>query len=416
MRHEPPESGKIVYGDALSLIPMLPDRSINLVLTSPPYAMQRKRHYGGVPESQYPAWMVSVMAALRPKLKKDGSVLIVIRSHVRDGVVSDYVLRTRLALREDGWYECEELIWLKPDAPPLGSKQRPRRTWEQILWFSKTSKPYINLRANGGFSERIGFVGSHRIRNETPIATKRTSELEIGQARTPDHFVANVGDIDSGVMHPAMFPVTLCEKLILTFTRSGDCVADIFAGSGQCLIAAKQLGRSFIGFDKKKEYVELAAKRLNTEFSEHITVINPDQPVRLRTDFPSTRPARRIYFRSRNLNVSDAAVFECILTKTVDADAHNAAAAISHNKIAAATKLSRRTVIRSVGRLEKAGLIETSKHEHWFRRNANRIAVVASLLVPLEIGTSATSAVNRHRRGTRLRDAAAHSAKRRLQR
>ena len=45
-------------------------------------------------------------------------------------MLSDYVLRTRLALREAGWHECEELIWLKPDAPPLGSKLRPRRAWE----------------------------------------------------------------------------------------------------------------------------------------------------------------------------------------------------------------------------------------------------------------------------------------------
>src|ERR1039457_4275411 len=96
--------------------------------------------------------MVAVMAALRPKLTGDGSVLIVIRSHVRDGVVSDYVLKTRLALRNDGWKECEELIWLKPNAPPLGSDYRPRRTWEHILWFSKTPKPYIDLRANGSYS------------------------------------------------------------------------------------------------------------------------------------------------------------------------------------------------------------------------------------------------------------------------
>src|ERR1039458_523740 len=98
-----PKAGTIICGDALSLIPTLPDRSVNLCLTSPPYAMQRKRQYGGVGEREYPAWMRMIMSALYPKLTADGSVLIVIRSHVRNGVVSDYVLRTRLALREDGW-------------------------------------------------------------------------------------------------------------------------------------------------------------------------------------------------------------------------------------------------------------------------------------------------------------------------
>jgi len=199
---------RIVCGDALLLIPTLPDRSVQLVLTSPPYAMERRRQYGGVPEKEYPAWMVAVMAALRPKLTGNGSVLLVIRSHVRDGVVSDYVLRTRLALSEDDWCECEELIWLKPDAPPPGSKQQPRRTWENILWFSKTPKPYIDLQAAGTLSDRIGFVGSSRYAEDREIAAGRSLRVESGHARTPDDFVANVGDNENGVMHPAMFPAT----------------------------------------------------------------------------------------------------------------------------------------------------------------------------------------------------------------
>jgi hypothetical protein len=194
---------RIVCGDALTLIPTLPNRTVALALFSPPYAMQRRRQYGGVAEQDYPAWMTAIMAALRPKLTRDGSVLLVIRSHVRDGVVSDYVLRTRLALREDGWKECEELIWWKPDAPPLGSTQRPRRTWENILWFAKTPRPYIDLRAAGTFSDRIGFGGSEGLRNGNhPIATKRPSKLETGQSRTPDHFTALVSE-NERFRHPS---------------------------------------------------------------------------------------------------------------------------------------------------------------------------------------------------------------------
>ena len=70
------------------------------------------------------------MQQIWDKLADDGSVLIVICPHVKKGVLSDYVLRTRLALREDGWTECEELVWVKPDAPPLGSLHRSRRTAE----------------------------------------------------------------------------------------------------------------------------------------------------------------------------------------------------------------------------------------------------------------------------------------------
>jgi DNA modification methylase len=379
-----PKAGTVICGDAATLISTLADRSVNLCLTSPPYAMQRRQQYGGVAEKDYPAWMCGVMAALRPKLTDDGSALIVIRAHVQDGIVSDYVLRTRLALREDGWCECEELIWLKPDAPPLGSKERPRRTWEQILWFSKTPKPFTNLKAVGGFTDRIGFVGSRRLRNGNhPIATQHPTKLQNGHARTPDHFTAPVSENENGILHPAMFPVTLCEKLILTFSREEDLILDCFAGSGNALKAAQRTGRKFIGFDIKKEYVELAANRLSTTFTEHTTVINPGQQVRLRTDFPDTKQSRRIYFQSRKLNVSDAAVFEFILLKTVNGDGQRASAELSHNQIAAATTLSRRTVIRSIERLERVGMIETAKHEQWHMGNANRIAVAPSLLVPV---------------------------------
>ena len=130
----------VICGDCLDLIPTLDDESIQLVVTSPPYAEQRAAQYKSISEEDYPQWCVQWMELLWDKLTPDGSVLIVIRPHVSKGSLSDYVLKTRLALRDDGWTECEELIWLKPDAPPLGSNQRPRRTWESILWFAKMRK------------------------------------------------------------------------------------------------------------------------------------------------------------------------------------------------------------------------------------------------------------------------------------
>jgi SAM-dependent methyltransferase len=225
--------------------------------------------------------------------------------------------------------------------------------------------------------------------------------MENGHARTADHFIANVGDNENGVMHPAMFPVTLCEKLIQTFSLEGSVCLDCFCGSGNALLAAKHTGRKFIGIDIKKEYVELAARRLNTAYTEHIKILNPGHPVRLRTDFPDTAKSRCIYFRSRGLKVSDAAIFEFVLSMTVNSSDRTAAAELSHNQIASVTKLSRRTVIRSIERQEKAGLIETVKHEEWHRGNANRIALSSSLLVPLELLPSATKATTRRDGGTR---------------
>lgn len=75
--------------------------------------MQRAYQYGGVKEKDYPQWTVDWMRLLKPKLKADASVCINIRPNIKNGEISDYVLKTRLALRADGWKECEELIWIK---------------------------------------------------------------------------------------------------------------------------------------------------------------------------------------------------------------------------------------------------------------------------------------------------------------
>ena len=95
----------IRHGDCLEVLRDLPDNSVNSVVTSPPYAMQRKSTYGGIQEKDYPEWTVAWMREVWRVLKDDGSVIINISSHVKNGELSDYVLRTRLALREDGWAE-----------------------------------------------------------------------------------------------------------------------------------------------------------------------------------------------------------------------------------------------------------------------------------------------------------------------
>jgi hypothetical protein len=133
---------------ALMLSRQIHRESVDLVCTSPPYDLQRVRQYGGIHEARYPRWTVEWMEQIRPLLKKHASVAIVIRPNVRDGQISDYVLRTRLALRDAGWRECDELIWIKPGAPPIGSKIRPRRSWESILWFSRSRRPFCDPKAN----------------------------------------------------------------------------------------------------------------------------------------------------------------------------------------------------------------------------------------------------------------------------
>lgn len=255
----------ITLGNCIDLIPKLEDNSIQACITSPPYAKQRKL-YDGISEEEFPDWMASWMNLLKPKMKANGSVLIVIRTLIRDGEISDYVLKTRLKLRET-WIEAEELIWLKPDAPPLGSTRRPRRAFENILWYSPSRNPFVDLKACGNQkSKRIGgFVGSDRFGEggDSPIAANQKRELSEGTSRCTDVFTSYVGEIARGVQHPAMYPSTLVDQLIQTFTQQGDTVLDPFMGSGTTALSAKRFGRHFVGFDAKEEYVQIAKSRIS---------------------------------------------------------------------------------------------------------------------------------------------------------
>ena len=260
--------GPVLHGDCLDLIPTLEDESVSLVVTSPPYAEQRAGHYEGIPEEDYPNFTVQWMDALAPKMTPDGSVFIVIRPHVQDGVLSDYLLKTRLAVREAGWHECEELIWLKPDAPPLGSKLRPRRAWESILWFSRSPQPYCDLKACGKESDRLGFNGAIKFA-ENGVSEKTAWHPCVesfgkgnGVARITDVIIANVGGNEPGLDHPAVFPLALAEQLIRTFSQTGDLVLDNFCGSGQTLLAAKGCGRRYLGIEREEKYVKIALGRL----------------------------------------------------------------------------------------------------------------------------------------------------------
>jgi site-specific DNA-methyltransferase (adenine-specific)/site-specific DNA-methyltransferase (cytosine-N4-specific) len=254
----------ILHGDCLDLIPTLEDGSVGLVVTSPPDAEQRAGHYEGIPEEVYAEFTVRWMEALRPKLTPDGSALLVIRPHLRQGVLSDYVLRTRLALREAGWYECEELVWYKPDAPPLGSLYRPRRTWESVLWYGRSPQPYCDLKACGRESGRLGFEGSLRfgVGGPSPLNGGQGVGRTSGVARIGDVLVAPVGENEPGVDHPAVFPLALADQLVRTFSTEGDLVLDPFCGSGQTLLAAKACKRRYLGIEREERYVRIALERL----------------------------------------------------------------------------------------------------------------------------------------------------------
>ena len=257
---------QLYVGDCAEVMAALPAESVDAVVTSPPYAMQRKSTYGGIPEKDYPAWTVAWMNEARRVLKPDGSVIINIRPHIKAGQISDYVLRTRLALRENGWNECEELIWHKPGSMPMGSKYRPRRSWESLLWYAKHGNPHSAPKANGREGVLIN-TGKAREGDHVSAGQKYGAKLE-GRSRVADvvSISTAANERDNGLnTHPAVFPPDLAEWCGRLITPPGGTILDPFNGSASTGVAALRNGWNYIGIDAMPEYIEMSGRRLDYE-------------------------------------------------------------------------------------------------------------------------------------------------------
>ena len=138
----------------------------------------------------------------------------------------------------------------------------------------------MNLTAGGnpnskrkGFQngyERFGtlYEGNERIdttgkTNEDVMVHGVSKGIHHGASRRTDVFIAGVNENAKGIKHPAIYPVTLCNQLIESFSNEGELILDPFVGSGTTLLAARYLKRKYIGFDISQEYADLAKNRLD---------------------------------------------------------------------------------------------------------------------------------------------------------
>lgn len=264
------EAVTLHLGDCLEVMRSMPEQSVDCIVTSPPYAMQRASTYGGIAPDAFPSWTVEWMDAALPLLKPNGSVAINISPHVHQGQLSDYVIRMRLALREAGWLEHDELVWVKPDKMPTGKATWPVRSWESIYWYSRSKDPYCNATENGN---PVSDALRKRIdRPDSPFAgragrhgwdhsTAGGGTAPKGERSRGKNWVSiAVAHIGKEVEHPAPYPTQLPQWLIQFFCPPGGTVLDPFNGSGTTGLAAQKTGRRYIGIDVNAEYLDLSLR------------------------------------------------------------------------------------------------------------------------------------------------------------
>ena len=260
-----------MLGDCREKLKELPDDSVDLIFTSPPYADSRANTYGGIKPDEYVDWFLPISAELLRVLKPTGTFILNIKEKVVNGERHTYVIELILAMRKQGWLWTEEFIWHKKNCYPGKWPNRFRDAWERLLQFNKTRKFHMYQEAvmipMGSWAER-------RLKKLSPTDLLRDpSRVGSGFAKRVANWLGREKVYPTNVLHlptetknrqhSAVFPEALPEWFIKLFTKEGDWVLDPFMGSGTTVRVAQKLGRNAIGIEILPEYFALTQQQIS---------------------------------------------------------------------------------------------------------------------------------------------------------
>ncbi|WP_341793739.1 MULTISPECIES: site-specific DNA-methyltransferase [unclassified Rickettsia] len=259
------QNSDIYFGDCLDILKQIPDDSVNLIITSPPYADQRKNTYGGIHPNKYVEWFLLRSKEFKRVLNPTGSFILNIKERVLEGERHVYVLELILEMRKQGWLWTEEYIWHKKNCYPGKWPNRFRDSWERLLHFNKQKKfkmfqDNVKIPMGNWAKQRLKNLSEKdMIRDESKVGSgfgKNISNWLEKDTVYPAN-VLHLATECNNKNHSATFPETLPIWFIELFTEKNDLVLDPFAGSGTTLIAANKLGRKAIGIDTNEDYIDL---------------------------------------------------------------------------------------------------------------------------------------------------------------
>lgn len=256
---------KILQGDAKIRLKELEDNSVDLIVTSPPYADRRKNTYGGIKPELYVEWFLEISEELLRVLKPTGTFIINIKEKAENGERHTYVLELILALRKQGWLWTEEFIWHKKNSYPGKWPNRFRDAWERCLQFNKTKN--FNMYQEevmvpvGDWAEnrlkKLSEVDKERDNSKNGSGFGKNISNWVGRELVYPNNVLHFATVCYNKNHSAAFPEELPEWFIKLFTKEFDFVLDPFAGSGTTLQVAKRMNRNSIGIEIVEEYVDM---------------------------------------------------------------------------------------------------------------------------------------------------------------
>lgn len=282
--------GQCICGDSLDLLAGLTDGSVDLVITSPPFALQRKKAYGNEEQDEYVDWLAQFGKLVYKKLKPEGSFVLDIGAAYEKGqpTYSLYQFRVLLKLCDDiGFHLAQPFYWHNPSALPAPiewvnkRKMRAKNSVNTVWWLSKQPQckaditkvltPYSD-RMQKLFKNPDGFVKEEGIDRPSGHVMGRASWMHNnGGAIPPNLLQISNSESNSQYLrickalglkgHPARFPAALPSFFIKLLTDEGDLVVDIFGGSNTTGKAAEDLNRRWLTFELLPDYVAASVFR-----------------------------------------------------------------------------------------------------------------------------------------------------------
>lgn len=279
--------GAIYCADSLKMLEQLPNNSINLVMTSPPFALQRQKEYGNQEQDEYVEWLAEFGKLIYQKLTDNGSLVLDLGGAYQKGVPvrSLYNFRVLLTFCDDiGFSLAEDFYWFNPSKLPSPiewvnkRKLRAKDSINTIWWLSKTQWPKADItKVLVEYSSRMKKLLAAPSEFYSPA--KRPSGHDIsagfgkdnGGAIPPNLLQIPNSESNSNYLsgcktlniksHPARFPAKLPEFFINFLTEPGDWVVDIFAGSNTTGSVAESLHRRWLSFELEIEYIAASVLR-----------------------------------------------------------------------------------------------------------------------------------------------------------
>lgn len=279
--------GAAYCGDSLELLQQLPDDSVQLVMTSPPFALQRKKEYGNKEQYEYIDWLTEFAILVHQKLRPDGSFVLDLGGAYEKGIPVRSLYNFRIPIRfcdEAGFFLAEDFYWFNPSKLPSPiewvnkRKLRAKDSVNTVWWFSKTEWPKADVsKVLAPYSDRMKKLLRDPEKYYQPKV--RPSGHDIGKGFAKN----NGGSIPSNLLqipnsesngqysdgckaisvkrHPARFPAKLPEFFIRFLSDPGDLVVDIFSGSNTTGQVAEAEHRQWLAFESNLEYVGASAFR-----------------------------------------------------------------------------------------------------------------------------------------------------------